>query len=328
MMDRILVCGLGSMGRRRIKILKLLYPGIEIFGVDINKKRQEWIAKEYKIKTGPDYIEAIKKFTPQASFVCSSPLTHPDIVLYLLKKGIHTFSEINLSSAGYDAILKTAEKNNLVAFLSSTFLYKKEIEWIIGHFKDRRLIYRYHVGQYLPNWHPWENFTDFFVSRSETNAIREIMAIELPWILKAFGNIVDYNAMKGKISQLKLDYPDTFHINIEHRKGTLGSLTLDCVSCRAVRKLELYSDKEYISWNGSPDTLSVYSCESGDMIPIDLQEKIVKDECYDDFIIENPYIEEVKEFFGIMEGKTSKARYSYTDDMKVLEVIDRIEADI
>ena len=35
------------------------------------------------------------------------------------------------------------------------------------------------LGQYLPDWHPWESYKSFFVSNKKTNGCRELFAIEL-----------------------------------------------------------------------------------------------------------------------------------------------------
>ena len=37
----------------------------------------------------------------------------------------------------------------------------------------------YHSGQYLPDWHPWESYKDFYVSNPATGARREIVPFEL-----------------------------------------------------------------------------------------------------------------------------------------------------
>lgn len=68
-------------------------------------------------------------------------------------------------------------------------MYDAQIVAIEDKIKETNdsLTYIYHVGQYLPDWHPWESYKDFFIGKKETNGCREIYAIQLPWILDAFG---------------------------------------------------------------------------------------------------------------------------------------------
>ncbi len=327
MVDRILVCGLGSMGKRRIRILKSHFPKLELLGVDTSEERQKEVSDVFGITTANNFYTALKQFSPDAVLICSSPLTHADFVLHSLDNNIHTFSEINLTTDRYEKIINLAKKNNVVAFLSSTTLYKKEMDWIIQKVKHRTKInYRYHVGQYLPDWHPWESYSDFFVAKKETNALREIMAIEFPWILEAFGPVIDHKAINGKISKLDFGYPDTCHIMFRHESGTMGTLTIDCVSIKATRQLEVYSDDCYYQWKGLPDTLETYSTEKKKMIPILLYDETNSEDQYDAFIIENPYIEELYSFFEAIGDNSYVPKFGYKKDKDILQLIDNIEA--
>ena len=115
--------------------------------------------------------------------------------------------------------------------------------------------YLYHVGQYLPDWHPWDNLEKFFVSNKNTNGCRELLAIELPWIQNVFGTIKKVHTIKARFTNLKLDFSDTYFIQIEHVNGSIGNLTVDVVSRQAVRTLEIFNEDLYLRWDGTPETL-------------------------------------------------------------------------
>lgn len=324
----VLVCGLGSMGKRRTRILKSLYPDIRVVGIDSRQDRINKVKNQFKIEVQTDFYKAFQEIKPQAVFICTPPLSHDKFVLYALENKAHTFSEINLTHKAYEAIIETARQNERIAFLSSTCLYKKEMNWIAGQFNGRQApaSYRYHVGQYLPDWHPWEHFSKFFVAQKESNACREIMAIEFPWIINVFGRVKNIKVIKSNISELDLGYPDIFHLLFEHENGCVGSITIDCICVKAVRKLDIFSDKIYIKWSGKPDSLQTYSDKTGKMIPVPLYTQIEKDKHYKDFIIENPYIEEIEHFFNLIEGRQSlPIIYSYEQDKYILKLIDEIE---
>jgi predicted dehydrogenase len=321
---KILVCGLGSMGKRRIRILKSCFPTFNILGVDNNTDRARKTGQTDKIETHNDFYTAFDDFCPDAVFACTSPLEHEKIVLHALENGAHTFSEINLSTKGYDKILSTSKSHGLIAFLSSTFLYRDEIAWIIDKVKNSKISYRYHTGQYLPLWHPWEEHSQFFVSDKKTSAIKEIMAIEFPWMIKAFGNVVDYRVMNFKISQLDLAYRDTLHLILEHENRSCGAVTFDCVSIRPNRKLDIYNDKVFYEWHGTFDSLKEYDILKKKMVDISLSENIIQDDNYNESIVENPYIEEVKDFFSAIENKTMQSSYGYDQDRIVLDLIRKI----
>ena len=121
--------------------------------------------------------------------------------------------------------------------------------------QDERLNYTYHIGQYLPDWHPWENYKDFFVVDKRTNGCREIFAIELPWLTEVFGNVKDIIVRKSKISSLNIDYDDNYMVILEHESGHKGMLAVDIVSRKAVRNLEVFGESLYLSWDGSAEGL-------------------------------------------------------------------------
>ena len=45
----IVVIGLGSMGKRRIRLLKELYPNLTIIGVDLRDDRRKEVSDQFKI---------------------------------------------------------------------------------------------------------------------------------------------------------------------------------------------------------------------------------------------------------------------------------------
>ena len=206
----IVVIGLGSMGRRRIRLIKKYNESFEIHGIDLNTERCEISKKEFGIETSSDLDKLLQSKKYDCAFVCTSPLSHATIISKCLASNLHVFTELNLVSNGYDANIKLARERERVLFLSSTFLYREEILKIKEIIKNKKQLvnYSYHVGQYLPDWHPWENFKDFFVGDKRTNGCREIFAIELPWIIDIFGEISNTKVVKDKISSLNIDYND------------------------------------------------------------------------------------------------------------------------
>lgn len=322
----IIVIGLGSMGKRRIRLLKQISNNIKIFGVDTNKERQEEVEKEFNIKGYDSIKEAVKSEKIDAAVISTSPLSHNNIIKECLEHNLHIFTELNLVEDGYEENIKLAKKKEKILFLSSTFLYRKEIEYISEKINDTKtpVNYIYHVGQYLPDWHPWENFKDFFVNEKRTNGCRELFAVELPWIVRTFGEIKDLNAVKDKISTLEVNYPDNFITMLEHTNGNKGVLVIDIVSRKAVRNLEIFGEEIHLTWKGTPDSLFDFDIKSKKEININLYEKIDKLNEYSANIIEDAYKDELINFINSIFGKENP-KYSFEEDKKILKIIDSIE---
>ncbi len=322
----ILVIGLGSMGRRRIRLLYKIDKELRITGVDTNQERRNNVAEEFGIRTCATIDEAICNESFFAAFISTSPLSHNSIISDCLKRNINVFTEINLNDDGYDENIALAEMSNRTLFLSSTFLYRKEIEYIRKRVNDvnERVSYSYHVGQYLPDWHPWENYKDYFVGKKESNGCRELMAIEFPWIIDTFGKIEEVSVFSIKATSLKIDYPDTFHILTRHKNGNVGSVQVDVVSRKAVRNLEIVGEHLYIRWNGTPETLTEYDIETCESENINLYDNISRIDGYDEYIIEDAYMSEIQNFFSVIESKETP-KHTFIDNKDVINLINKIE---
>lgn len=324
---KIGVIGLGSMGMRRIRLIQKYDAGIRIFGIDTNLERREMCNKEYSIKTYENIIDLFTENMINCAFICTSPLSHHKIISQCLNQGVHVFTELNLVSDGYEENIALAKQKNLVLFLSSTFLYRDEIKKIKSSVEDVNCLlnYVYHIGQYLPDWHPWENYKDFFVGDKRSNGCREIFAIELPWLTDVFGDIVKVDVVKNKISNLNIDYSDNYLVIIQHNTGHKGILAVDVVSRKAVRNLEIFGEQLYLHWDGSPKGLRIYDYDHKKDIEVQLYKEIDKLGNYSKFVVENAYLNEIVSFFETVKNKKIPL-YNFEKDKEILKMIDEIEA--
>lgn len=325
---KVIVVGLGSMGKRRIRLLRRLDKNMLIIGIDSKWDRRKDAERVFKIETYSDIEEAAEKGI-DCAFVCTAPLSHGEIIWKCLQGGMHVFTEINLVSDRYDENIRLAKEKNRILFLSSTFLYRDEIKYIEEEVKKSHslLTYSYHIGQYLPDWHPWEKYTDFFIGDIRTNGCREIMAIELPWIYKVFGNIVDIHVRKNKKTSLNIEYNDSYLLSIEHENGVQGVMLVDVVSRKAVRNLELFGEDLYLTWDGTANGVKKYDLTNQKLDSINLYMEIDRQEDYVEFIVENAYMNEIIAFFNEI-GTGKKTEYGFWEDKQILSVIDRIEGTI
>ena len=319
----IAVIGLGSMGKRRIRLIREMYPDYSIVGIDGRDDRRNEASEQFGIACS-DCLSNVDS-NLDCVFVCTSPLSHNLIINDALSRGLHVFTELNLVADGYDENIKLAADKNVTLFLSSTFFYREEIRYVRSRVTGGGWNYVYHIGQYLPDWHPWESYKDFFLGDKRTNGCREIMAIELPWLMGTFGDVEEVNVLSDKMTDLNIDYKDNFIIQLERKDGNEGVLIGGVGSPVAVRKLEIYKEDEYLSWNGTPETLAEYDKESKELKSVSLSEATEHIKGYSAFVVENAYKNEIREFFDVVtNGKIPL--YDFVQDKKVLELIDSIGA--
>lgn len=324
-MKRAVVVGLGSMGKRRIRLMRQLDPAMVIVGVDSQQSRREETTELYGIECFPSIREAVEQTSPEFGFVCTSPLAHHAIIMELLGYGLNVFTEINLVDDGYEEMTTLAREKGKVLFLSSTFLYRKDIQFLIEQSKGKKVNYIIHTGQYLPDWHPWENYKEYFVGNVRTNGCREIMAIDLPWILAAFGKVSDIHVRKSEDSGLELGYEDNYLLSLQHENGSKGVIAFDIISRKAGRSAEIFSEDMYLTWHGTPDSLARYDIPSKSLVSVQTyKEEIDHQAAYASNIIENAYLSEIETFFSVVECGQAP-RYTFDDDLYTIDLINRIE---
>ena len=222
---KLLIVGLGSMGKRRARLTKGIDAAIQIVGVDTAESRRDEALRLGLADAAYATIgEAVAAEHPDAALVCTAPLAHAAVIGELLDHDLPVFTELNLVSDGYRENMAKAAAKKLPLFLSSTMLYRRETQYIKQQVAEfgKPVHYIYHIGQYLPDWHPWENYKNFFVGNARTGGVREIFGIDLPWLLDAFGDVESVTVQKDTISDLGLPYPDCVTLLLRHKGGVQG----------------------------------------------------------------------------------------------------------
>ena len=324
---KIIVIGLGSMGKRRIRLISE-HKDVELFGIDSQESRCAEVKEKFGVTCYNSIDEACKAQNIEAAIISTSPLSHASIIKECLEHNLHVFTEINLVRDGYDENIALANEKGKVLFLSSTFLYRKETQAIIKKVHEAKcpLNYIYHVGQYLPDWHPWESYNNYFIGNPKTNGCREIMAIDLPWVVTAFGPIKDVKAMKSKNTELNIQYNDNYLVLIEHENGTKGVFAVDLVARKPCRHIDIYGEQLQLSWNGTPDSLNEYDIKNKQEVNISFNDASEHVEGYATFVTENPYREELNFYLKQIADKNFSPAWDFEKDKIILDWIDKIEA--
>lgn len=86
---KAVVVGLGSMGRRRIRLMQAMADAPEIVGVNRSAERRAQVEGEFGIKTFATLAEAIAEARPQVAFLCTAPASHGPAVMECIAAGLH-----------------------------------------------------------------------------------------------------------------------------------------------------------------------------------------------------------------------------------------------
>lgn len=323
-MSKYLVIGLGSMGKRRVRCLLALGTRPEdICGMDKCQKRCEEAREKYGIRIVSGERE-VDFGQIKAVIVSLPPDKHGIGVDIAVRHGKPVFVEASVILSEVEAI---AEKSrDIFVAPSCTFVFHpmiKEIKKIVrsGEF-GKVCNFSYHSGQYLPDWHPWENVKDFYVSSRETGGAREIVPYELTWITDIFGFPEDIKGYFRQTGKTGCNIEDSYASSMSYG-GMVGNLLVDVVSRYPARNLIINFEEGQVQWRWDTRQLEVYQAQTGKHRFIK-QDEQKHENGYSAMIGEDMYIEEIAAFLAGIEDRANYPN-SLEKDMKVLKLLRRIE---
>ena len=130
--------------------------------------------------------------------------------------------------------------------------------------------------------------------------------------------------MSGRLTSLEIDFPDHYMISVTHEGGCKGFYCQDIIARKGLRRLEVFSEKLHLFWEGTPDSLSSYNIDTKTLEAVRLYDDVVQDGRYNANIIENAYLDEINAFFDYVE-KGTLPPYTFEEDAHTLAVVDEIE---
>jgi len=316
---KFLIVGLGSMGKRRIRNLQYLKAG-EIVGFDLREDRREEAEKKYGIRTFGDFEKAMAE-KPDALIISTPPDLHMKYATIAARRNKHFFTEASVVDEGMDELIDLIKDKKIVAAPSCTMRFHPAIKKIKELVDERTvggpLAFTYHSGQYLPDWHPWEDYRKFYVAKRATGAAREIVPFEIVWLTWLLGDVDAVSCLKGKVSDLDVDIDDTYQALLKFKSGVLGHVLVDVISRAPTRVFRLLGEEGVVEWDRSANIVKVF--KAGEKKWGEYPAEEGKPE--KGYIVgEGMYVEEMERFVRAIEGK-ERYPYSFTEDRKILEIL-------
>lgn len=323
---KALVIGLGSMGRRRIRCLQ--HHGVtSIYGFDVQQSRRKDAAAQYSIEV-LDTLEAFDFQTFDVVLICTPPDQHHLAMAWAIEARLPCFVEASVIRDPLPALLKRAVEQNTLIAPSCTLRFHPAIREITRIVRSQQYgkvcNFSYHCGQYLPDWHPWEKVTDYYVSNPLTGGAREIVPFELTWMVDALGWPVSVKGYRMRTGDVGAPIDDTY-ASLLRFEGFVGSLLVDVVARQAVRKLILNFERASLSWDWNEALIRVYEAETGRVHELH-QPKTAAHAGYNQNIGEAMYLEEVGCFLDAAKG-LQIFPHTLEADIRVLELLESIEND-
>lgn len=261
---KVLVVGGGSMGRRRLRDLTYLNPGAVILFEPVPARCAE-VSRALGVRGFAD-VDAAFEERPDALVISTPPALHEPYVRRGLDKRLHVFAEVPFL-LDYESLKQVAQRsshNGAVLGVSHTIRYYPPYRLIRDLLEKntvgRPLYLEYSLGNYLPDWHPYEDYRGFYARDQKLGGagmdmlLHEISAIH--WWL---GRATHIQARLSKVSSLEIAGPDTHDVLMRFANGAVGFFHHDVIERGTVgRHIRIVGEEGTFEWHQSQPTIRVF----------------------------------------------------------------------
>jgi predicted dehydrogenase len=287
---RVLFCGLGGIGQRHLRNLRaLLGEQLEVHAYRVRRQTVK-LRDNLTVETGADLeadygvtvhtdLDAALAVKPQAVFICNPSSLHTPVALAAAQAGAHLFLEkpVADSMQGLDRLVELVDEKRLVCHVGYQFRFHPALNHlkslVDSGFFGRILTVHAEIGEYLPNWHKYEDYRQMYAARADLGGGVILSQIhEMDLIYWYFGLPGTITCSGGKLSSLEIDVEDTATslMTFDGAAGRFGlTLHQDFVQQPPTRTFKIVGDRGIAVMDLLTNRLSVYgkdgsSCEVPD----------------------------------------------------------------
>ncbi|GMR10749.1 MAG: Gfo/Idh/MocA family oxidoreductase [Anaerolineae bacterium] len=318
-MTRILISGLGSIGRRHLGNL------VELGVADILLHRTgkstlpDDDLKEFESES--DLARALERWQPDAILVTNPTALHLDIAVPAARSGCHLFIEKPLSHSmqGIDDLEAAVESGGGQVLIGFHFRFNPGLRAIKELLKEgavgRPLSARVYWGEHLPDWHPWEDYRASYSARSNLGG-GVVLTLSHPfdylrWLL---GEISDVQALTANSGSLGIDVEDTASVLMGLEQGLVANVQLDYLRRPPAHSLEIIGTEGAIQWEGLSGHARWYDPKDAQWNELPPPEGFERN---------TMFMEEMRHFLAIVAGEEQPA-CGLKDGIRVLEIVEAV----
>ena len=260
---KYLIAGLGSIGRRHMRnLIALGEKDIVLFRTRKATMPEDELAG-FPVET--DLQEALKKHKPDAVIVGNPTSMHLDIAIPAAEAGCAILLEkpISNSTERLDQLESAVQKSGSKVLVAFQFRFHPGLmraKQLISDGELGRVISAHvHFGEYLPAWHPWEDYRQGYAARADMGGgvvLTQCHSLDyLPWLA---GKVESAWGFTAKLSDLEVDVEDTAEIGLRFESGALGNLHLDFNQQPPAHRFEIIGTKGSLKWDLSDGATRIY----------------------------------------------------------------------
>ena len=229
---RALIAGLGAVGQRHARNLRALRPDVELIAYR-QRGRTGVITNslEFEPDVDPAAALGVTTFTdldvalgtkPDIAIICTPSNQHATMALKAAAAGCHLYVEKPLSHSldGLARLDRIVESQRLVVAVGCQWRFHPCVERVRALVQNgslgavRRAEFTF--SEYLPDWHPYEDYRESYAARDETGGgvvLSQIHDYDLAWWL--FGAAGTVMATTTRNDELDVDAEHTVRAHFD-----------------------------------------------------------------------------------------------------------------
>ena len=257
---KALVIGYGSIGKRHVENL-VSYKNYDVIIVT----KQKDIPKMRRVKIFDNLDDAINE-KPEIALITNETRFHIQVATKLAKNEINLFIEKPLSDSlkGITTLQKIIKKKKLVTMVGCNFRFFPpimNIKKIISRNEIGRIIsVQVENGSYLPDWHPYEDYSKGYAARKKLGGGVILTQIhELDYLRWFFGLVSEVRSFSGKFSDLDIDVDDTSASILKFKNNVICELHLDFFQRPQFKRCKIRGTKGIIEWDSDSNNVRVFN---------------------------------------------------------------------
>lgn len=264
---KFLIIGYGSIGRRHVQnLLDLGQSDLLVYRTGQSTLPPE-MQLDLPIETNLDRAFAHQ---PDAVIVCNPTALHLPVSRRAAEQGCHIFLEkpISHSMEGVAEFRRLVRAKGVKIFVGFQYRFHPAIQTMRQWLKEgkigRPLWARAHWGEYLPDWHPWEDYRRSYSARRDLGGgVLLTLCHPFDYLNALFGRASHVNAFVGKIGDLELDVEDTAEVILHFPHPFVATVHLDYLQRPASHTLEIYGTQGMLRWDYHAGSLQLHQIEEG-----------------------------------------------------------------
>lgn len=205
--------------------------GAEVVCWDIRTDRRREVEEQFGVKTIASEAE-IYAYKPEAMFISVPPSEHMHYILKAIEHAIPFMVEqpIYHRLDHLDDVLARVKANKLVSHVSCNQRFSPRVlamKKVLDAGRIGKVLSGLvEIGEWLPNWHPYEPYQDYYPSRVATGGGLDAIC-DLDWLFFLFGEVSEAKTIASKKSDLDVDTDDIVQMLLDFKDGPQIALLTD-----------------------------------------------------------------------------------------------------